>query len=246
MTLRIKTLALTDFRAFPGGETFTFELASKNLLVYGENGSGKSSVFHALREFFALKPSRTLSQYKNVFSGEPEANCKVEVKFDDDLPGAVWSFGQHPCDLGSSDARVVDTALRCACLDYRALLDTNYKHGDGNVNLFEIAVRYLIHDFPVTVSGGLLKTVGELWEAIDKAILARAGNQRYTSVYNACTEFNNGFQQAVEALNPHISEMLSELTGVEDVEVRLLTPPGVTYKRELPQLRSCKTTAVPQ
>jgi hypothetical protein len=230
MTLRIKTLALTDFRAFPGGETFTFELGSKNLLVYGDNGSGKSSVFHALREFFALNPSRTLGQYKNVFSKEPEANCKVEVTFDDDLPGAIWNFGQHPCDIGSSDVRVVDAALRCACLDYRALLDTNYKHGDGSVNLFEIAVRYLIHDFPVTVSGGLLKTVGELWEAIGKAKPVRHAKRRIEKINDACTEFNNGFQQAVTALNPCISELLSDLTGV-DVEVNLLTPPGVTYDR---------------
>jgi AAA domain len=231
MTLRIKTLALTDFRAFPGGETFTFELGSKNLLVYGDNGSGKSSVFYALREFFALNPSRTLSRYKNVFSGEPEANCKVEVTFDDDLPGAVWNFGQHPCDIGSSDVRVVDAALRCACLDYRALLDTNYKHGDGNVNLFEIAVRYLIHGFKVTVSGGFEKTVGKLWEDVENAKPVRHYSNFMKNINNACAEFNNGFQQAVEALNLYISGLLFDLTGVEDVEVSLKTPPGVTYNK---------------
>jgi ABC-type uncharacterized transport system fused permease/ATPase subunit len=50
--MRIKTLSLTDSRAFPGPAPATFELEGKNLLVYGENGNGKSSLFHALRGFY--------------------------------------------------------------------------------------------------------------------------------------------------------------------------------------------------
>lgn len=51
--MKIKTLSLTDFRAFPGPAPARFALDGKNLLVYGENGSGKSSLFHALRGFFS-------------------------------------------------------------------------------------------------------------------------------------------------------------------------------------------------
>jgi hypothetical protein len=51
---RIKSFTLCDFRAFAGPEPVTFNLDGKNLLIYGENGAGKSSVFHALDEFFAL------------------------------------------------------------------------------------------------------------------------------------------------------------------------------------------------
>ena len=68
--LRIQRLSLTDFRAFPGPAPVHFELEGKNLLVYGENGAGKSSLFHALREFFALQPSQPLHGYQNVFSGQ--------------------------------------------------------------------------------------------------------------------------------------------------------------------------------
>ena len=56
--MKIKTLSLTDFRAFSGASPTTFELDGKNLLLYGENGSGKSSLFHALRGVFSLgKPA---------------------------------------------------------------------------------------------------------------------------------------------------------------------------------------------
>ena len=81
--LRIKRLTLTDFRAFPGPAPAHFDLDGKNLLVYGENGAGKSSVFHALSDFFSLKRSRNLRVYKNVFSGEPETSCAVDAYFDE-------------------------------------------------------------------------------------------------------------------------------------------------------------------
>ena len=42
--MRIKTLTLTDFRAFPGPAPQRIEFGGKNLLVYGENGAGKSSI----------------------------------------------------------------------------------------------------------------------------------------------------------------------------------------------------------
>ena len=79
--LRIKRFTITDFRAFPGPAPAVFELDGKNLLVYGENGAGKSSLFHALQDFFSLQPSRNLAIHKNVFSGEPDDQCKVVVEF---------------------------------------------------------------------------------------------------------------------------------------------------------------------
>ena len=50
--IRINKITLCDFRAFAGPEPVTIDLKAKNLLVYGENGAGKSSIFHALNAFF--------------------------------------------------------------------------------------------------------------------------------------------------------------------------------------------------
>jgi recombinational DNA repair ATPase RecF len=81
--VKIKTLSLTDFRAFPGPAPTAFDLDSKNLLVYGENGSGKSSLFKALNGFFKYgTPPPRLRELKNSFSGQPLGHTSVQVSLD--------------------------------------------------------------------------------------------------------------------------------------------------------------------
>ena len=182
--LRIHTISLTDFRAFPGPAPAIFELDGKNLLVYGENGAGKSSLFHALHDFFSMKPSRALASHKNIFSQQPEDLCKVSVTFLGASAQTLdWTTTRHPCNydlkrsvanwadyfFAGTDPQVVDAARKSACLDYKSLLETNFKHGNDPINLFDLAVSSLLRDFRVTVAGGTESTISILWNAIKQA-----------------------------------------------------------------------------
>lgn len=247
--LRIKTLTLTDFRAFPGPAPQAIEFGGKNLLVYGENGSGKSSLFYALTDFFSVKNTRSLREYKNVFSGAPETSCAVEVEFTDSQKAARWETvllpaptpvapgvvakkyirERHPARAGSGvDTRVVQAALRRACLDYRSLLDTNYKHGNAAINLFEIAVNHLLADFPVPVSGGTSQTLGDLWRGVERAKPIKHTTSALAAVNLACANFNAGFNAALAGLHPIVGDLLAELIGA-DVTVAPFAFGGVTY-----------------
>ncbi len=247
--LRIKTLTLTDFRAFPGPAPTHFELDGKNLLVYGENGSGKSSLFYALSEFFSVKPTRSLHEYKNVFSGAPGTSCAVEVEFTDALHAARWELvasasipgaasgtgagtqarERHPArSTGGGDARVVQAALRRACLDYRSLLDTNYKQGDGAINLFDIAVHHLLADFQVPATGGTRPAIGELWREVELAKPLKHTSRALNAVNQACANFNAGFRAALAALHPVLGKLLADLIGT-DIAVAPFAFGGVTY-----------------
>jgi len=228
--LRIKRFTLTDFRAFPGPAPALFDLDGKNLLVYGENGSGKSSIYHALGGFFSLKPKQPLREHKNVFSGLPDTDCRVTVEFTDGKASVEWSVSRHPTSLGSksADTRVIEGALRRACLDYRSLLDTNYRHGHGVLNLFEIAVEHLLRDYPVTTAGGVSTTIGELWERVQRFKPAQHTTGALARINQACVDFNTAFRTTIPVLLPLINELMSDF-GWRDVEVKDLRTPGLTY-----------------
>lgn len=228
--LRIKRLTLTDFRAFPGPAPAHFDLDGKNLLVYGENGAGKSSIFHALGGFFALKPPRALREHKNVFSGLADADCRVGVEFTDGSVPVEWTVSGHPGSLRgkSPDLRVTEAALRRACLDYRSLLDTNYRQGAGPINLFDISVEHLLRDYPVTVSGGSTTTIGELWNRVQSSKPSQHTSAAITRINQACVDFNTAFRSAFPVLIPLINELM-QLLGWRDVELKGFNTPGLTY-----------------
>ena len=99
MSWKIKTINIENFKFFHAA--FPLDVDSKNLLVYGENGSGKSSIYWALYTLFQsrLKPDAAkVEKYFDPTKGENLRNkysadgdvSKVEVIFEDQSdPAAV-------------------------------------------------------------------------------------------------------------------------------------------------------------
>lgn len=92
MSWKLKTLRIENFKYFHA--PFPLDIESKNLLVYGENGSGKSSIYWALYTLFQsrLKPdAASVEKYFLPASDENLRNkysaigdiSKVEVWFED-------------------------------------------------------------------------------------------------------------------------------------------------------------------
>ena len=247
--LRIKTLTLTDFRAFPGPAPQNIEFDGKNLLVYGENGAGKSSIFHALRAVFSDAPQSrrgSLVEYKNKFSASVVGCARVDVSFNDLVEPASWTLGlslpntypmpdaspinadaafeRHPFHVMQEPGKTAfrRAAARAACLDYRALLETNYRHGNEQINLFSVAVNHLLRDYDYTPPGGRPTTIGALWEKVEgadktKVIGANPLSHR-TSFVNDCKNLNEAIASALATLQPLVNALLVDL-GQPDLQV---------------------------
>lgn len=247
--MKIKTFSLTDFRAFPGPAPAIFELDGKNLLVYGENGSGKSSLFHALQGFFNPVSSGDIAKHKNVFTGPAGGVCEVRVEFDDGTTSS-WT-GTTVVTVPMQKASDVQGArLRAAVLDYRSILDTNYantligermKTAEGTyrytaptagVNLFSVAVNTLLAGFRVanpSGSGVSQTTIGNLWTGVQSRVFLLPSSNKgiLAPLENARVAFNAGMNAALQAINPLLQRLLNDL-GHADLELMPLTFGGLT------------------
>ena len=67
--MRITDIEIKNFKAFYGTYQIDLRKAGKNLLVYGENGSGKSSLYFALKLFLESgdDPSHRFENDQNRF-----------------------------------------------------------------------------------------------------------------------------------------------------------------------------------
>ena len=97
----IKKISISGFRAFPPYRPKSFEVNlgddGKNLLLYGENGSGKTSLFRALRDLCDTSDKlRTYADHRNVFIQAEDDAIKVELT--SGTPSEYrWEIGEpHP------------------------------------------------------------------------------------------------------------------------------------------------------
>jgi energy-coupling factor transporter ATP-binding protein EcfA2 len=161
---RIGKIVLRDFRFFAGNETYTFDLGDdgKNLLLFGGNGCGKSSLFHALRLLLRESaPGQGFAAYRNIFSPGDEGTIAVELTAG--MPqNFKWEYGEpHPATSG--DIAFLERARRITFLDYKALLRISLLHEDADcVNLFSLLVETLLRDAELPDG----QTVFQHWDAV--------------------------------------------------------------------------------
>lgn len=187
--MRITKIEICDFRGFPGPAMYTFDLGAegKNLLLYGENGSGKSSLFRALVEFFNLSPkARPFANYKNIFSDPKATDGKISITFQNQSTPLTWLCSGSRF---TTDLLVAQTALRKGCLDYRDLLKVNFVHASGHVNLFDLLVHTLLAEHSVVSSGGRQVTIRKLW-LLDAKPASHRGKFTLMRIRTACDDFN--------------------------------------------------------
>ena len=237
--MKLAKITLKDFRGFSHEDTF--DLADgKNLLLYGENGSGKSSLYRALVEFFnrdaSAKPFRI---YRNVFLSDETKSAidgHVTLEMSDGakyewrcLRDRPWKDVQFAKNVRE---QLTDAANRAALLDYRSLLRTNFGTTNLRKRLFQLAVTTLLANAPVAIPGGRERTIGQLWRALKDAVPGdreRHTRRRLASLGSAERTFND----ALKGILPSVQERAVELLRFfEDSDLELkLGFAGVNYEQ---------------
>jgi len=78
MKVRLQRIEITNFKAF---REFTLDLDGRHLLVYGDNGAGKSSLYWALYTFLqsARKPKHSIAKYFDPTNDERLLNIHEQA-----------------------------------------------------------------------------------------------------------------------------------------------------------------------
>lgn len=211
--MKITKLRVRRFRGFHSELELPLG-AGQNLLLYGDNGTGKSSLYDALRELLAATP-RAITPHRNLFAAQNE-NPEVEVEYHPALPGnskALWDHQGHPLDhrVNRLDqaARLLfqGAAIRAAFLDYRSLLKTSVPKQRLAKEFLGLTAGTLLRGFEVSVDGKT-RRLGDLFESVQRQrdrLLKKTAMERANE---AATAFNEAFLATLPQLEAKITELL--------------------------------------
>lgn len=237
--MQITTIEIKNYRAFKGAPLkLNLGKTGKNLLVYGENGSGKSSLFFALRDFLecAGKQDITQSPFCNLFCNTTDGYIKLQ--FAD--PSAA---SQHPqarpyewsgAKNETSEQLILEINKTKGFIDYKRLLATSYLQQDKpTVNIFSLLLDNILDHAENDLSR---RPFGEEWREIQAdahGILHPPTKLHWTKKRNLqdalkdkIITFNNGLRVKLAELQSKAQEILDAFDYQLEIELHF---GGVEY-----------------
>lgn len=199
--MKITQIDIQNFRAFYGSHTLNLN-DGKNLIIYGENGSGKSSLFLALKRFvLSSTQPEPIAPYRNIFADQtiPDTLIRFHITHprNNTITTHEWSTSNPQ---GHHQPTIQQAALTSGFLDYRSLLETHFLTPTNNrVNIFPLIINTLFADLKNESSGN---TFAQDW----KNIISRM-EQRHTE------KLNQEITDWVDKLNVGLKDKLLELNG---------------------------------
>ncbi|MCB1160171.1 MAG: hypothetical protein KDK45_21895, partial [Leptospiraceae bacterium] len=145
--IKIETISLVNYRFFCGdeiSENNTLYCNGNNVLIYGENGTGKSSVYKAI-ELLVTKKFSSLAKEGNIFN--PDNTATIEFKFSN---GHELILSRDLEKIPEGMEYLENLSIFSPLLHYKKLLRVHYaSNGNGKpINLFALLVD-LFKDFPL-------------------------------------------------------------------------------------------------
>ncbi|MFO1489495.1 MAG: hypothetical protein U1F87_00945 [Kiritimatiellia bacterium] len=191
---------------------FDLGAEGKNLLLFGENGSGKTSLFHALRTLLNIRaPAGTFEQRRHVFTKGNDGSIVVALTGTppDDLR---WQFGEEHPSTFNSTSTFRSLARRAVFLDYKTLLRTSFPHEQqDHVNVFALLIDILLRDYELPDG----KTVGDKWDDLRSFVPSpREGVEPDATPESNPEERDDDRPSAEQQVNERAKEFSEMLDGV--------------------------------
>jgi hypothetical protein len=212
--MKIAKIKIRDYKAFYGTKEINVE--GKNLFIYGENGSGKSSLYYALKDFFQSSIEEfNYDETENIFIEEAEkGKGYIKVFFNPDKDGNTTPTGQEYSvtkttknTYSTGDTSIRDAIKLKSFLTYKHLLDIHHIKKNDEIDLFDLLVKGVLKHFKsVAITGN--KELGELWTDFEKAVAKPLEGTAYNitkkkaDVDGTLQTFNSAFSKLFQPGSP--------------------------------------------
>ncbi len=175
------------------------------MLVYGENGSGKTSLYQALRRF--LESSEGEHQFKphqNIFNSD-DGYIKLHLRTDAQSKQDTYEWSETVKDE-TNDQLLTQASKAKGFLDYKDLLETHYLHREDKVvNVFGLLVDNLLAN---TISDQTDRTLALDWTSIQPPFPRRDATTRIADLEEQIVNFNRELADRLTELKTNTSEIL--------------------------------------
>ena len=163
--MKITKIDLKNFKGFYGTYQIDLHKAGKNLLIYGENGSGKTSLYKALELFLDSSENETIDfkEYQNRFNAD-KGYIKLHLRTSPVSNEHVYEWSDDVKE--TVDLPIITASKSKGFFDYKALLETHYLHRESDtVNVFNLLIENLLANVTSDVTG---LSIAEEWENISE------------------------------------------------------------------------------
>ena len=224
--MRITKIEIKNFRAFYGAYQIDLHKAGKNLIVYGENGSGKTSLYEALRRF--LESSEGGHQFKphqNIFNSD-EGYIKLHLRADAQSKQDTYEWSNTVNDE-TNDELLIEASRAKGFLDYKDLLETHYLHRENEVvNVFGLLVKNLLAN---AISDQTERSLAEDWADIQFPIPDQSTIDQIAGLEVRIANFNDELTRRLTELQTKASEILQKFGYNVALDLDFQ---GITYNNE--------------
>ncbi|MDD3300088.1 MAG: AAA family ATPase [Bacteroidales bacterium] len=215
--MRITDIYIKNYRAFYGEHHICLDKDGKNLMVYGENGSGKSSLFTALQDFLKSSVGK-IEIEENIFvpaSQKNTASIKVNIKESPETSKTTtFELKLTDKEIISEDKTLIADANKIkGFFDYRSLLRTHMGHKD-KVDLFDMLIGKVEYSF----AGSLISNEpGILQNSINEFSTKELGREWFNIYKDTFTKRQDKKQQEATKnylstkFNPGLKKLLKDI-----------------------------------
>ena len=214
----INRIHICGFKAFPND--FELLLEGKNLLMYGENGSGKSSIYYALHCMFQapLKPDAG----KKYFDPASEQHLKNLNNLDVDSKIWIDFDGRHPFIYNIDKEGYQFTLLggkhplpaqiNGCFVNHQFLFHFFNFRNSQRINLFPVFIKDIL---PFCKDDNTGLHIGEMYDEITASIIKK-GRHIHPDYISNIEYFNKAVKKVVEDINIYASDRYNESFKDED------------------------------